>query len=192
MLLYKHCTFTRRSKSKKGIVWKCTASKTDDCKVFITTDDYLNVVLKKGKHTHKKPSSNTTPKHIYFTCETESKTKKAVTSKPTKTTDDKPKTPKKVKQGKSEKTPKKKSPKVKTNAESDDIESKERQILEDITPSPKKSTNKKKTPEKSKKDRSLDYEDQFKVKSPKKAKSTSETTENYDVDFKLVKSKSSL
>lgn len=182
MLLYKRCTFTRRTKSKKGIVWKCTASKTDDCKVFITTDDNLNVVLKKGKHTHKKPLLKTTPKHVYFTCDSESKAKKAVTPKP--------KTPKKFKEGKSKKTPEENTTKAIT--ESDDFESRERGTIQAITSTPKKSTSNQKISEKSKKDRSLDNDDQIEIKSPKKARSASGTSENYVKDFNLFKSKSSL
>lgn len=190
MLLYKRCTFIRTTISKKGIVWKCSASKTDDCKVLITTDDNLNVVLKKGKHTHKKPQLKTTPKHVYFTCDSEGKAKRAVTPKTTKSKDGKPKTPKKVKEGNSKKTPKKNT--TKANTESADIESKNPENIQDITRSPKKSPIIKKTRKKSKKERSLDNEDQFKVKSPKKARSASETTENYNMDFSLFKSKSSL
>lgn len=157
MLLYKRCTFTRKTKSKKGIVWKCTASKTDDCQVFITTDDNLNVVLKKGKHTHGKPSLKTTPKHVYFTCESETKAKKVTTPKPKKNKDDKTKTPKKIQEGKSKKTPKKNILKALDSVESDDIDSKEIETIRAITPSPKKTTNKKKISEISMKDN----EDQF-------------------------------
>lgn len=104
MLLYKRCMYTRKAISKRGIVWKCSASKTDGCSVLITTDENLNVVLQKGAHTHKKRSLEKTPKHVYFTCDSESKTKKSVTPKTEKSKDDEYKTPKKVKKGKSGKT----------------------------------------------------------------------------------------
>lgn len=189
MLLYKRCTFIRRTKSKKGIVWKCSASKTDDCKVFITTDDNLNVVLKKGKHTHKKPSLKTTPKHVYFTCDSETKAKKASTPKPTKSKSDKSKIPKKIEEDKVKKTLEDNT--TTASAEGDDFESKEQETNQVVTQSPKKSS-KKKVSEKSKKEKSLDNEDHFEVKSPKKARSASETTENYNMDFILFKSKSGL
>ncbi|CAH2040248.1 unnamed protein product, partial [Iphiclides podalirius] len=66
-LLYRNHFFTRRTKSKKGIVWKCTASKTEDCKASLTTDDNLNVVVSKGDHTHRQPEAEIKPKHVYFT-----------------------------------------------------------------------------------------------------------------------------
>lgn len=71
-VVYNGNTYRRCTKSKKGIIWKCTSSKSDDCKVTITTDDLkgvLSVVLKKGSHNHKNnmPVSKEKPKHIYFT-----------------------------------------------------------------------------------------------------------------------------
>ncbi|KAI5646675.1 FLYWCH zinc finger domain-containing protein [Phthorimaea operculella] len=68
-LLYKQYTFTKRTNSKKGIVWKCTASKSDGCTASLTTDDNLNVVLMKGAHNqHPLPEvEKTKTKHVYFT-----------------------------------------------------------------------------------------------------------------------------
>lgn len=66
-LVYKSYLYTRSAKSKKGVVWKCSASKTDECKAKITTDEYLNIVVSKGEHTHKKPEMESKPKHVYFT-----------------------------------------------------------------------------------------------------------------------------
>ncbi|CAH1635560.1 unnamed protein product [Spodoptera littoralis] len=53
VLLYKSYTYSRSAKSKKGTVWKCTASKSEECEARMTTDDNLNVVASKGEHTHK-------------------------------------------------------------------------------------------------------------------------------------------
>lgn len=66
ILLYKGFSFTRRSKSKKGVVWKCIASKTDECTSTLTTDPNLNLVLTKGEHNHKRPDEQSKPKHIFF------------------------------------------------------------------------------------------------------------------------------
>ncbi|KAF9412001.1 hypothetical protein HW555_009356 [Spodoptera exigua] len=48
VLLYKSYTYSRSAKSKKGTVWKCTLSKSEECKARMTTDDNLNVVASKG------------------------------------------------------------------------------------------------------------------------------------------------
>lgn len=66
-LLFKHYTYRRITKSKKGVVWKCTASKTDDCKAMLTTDDNLNIVSSRGEHSHKQTAEDAKPKHVYFT-----------------------------------------------------------------------------------------------------------------------------
>lgn len=170
-------------------MWRCSASKTDGCNVFITTDDNLNVVLKKGKHTHKKPSLKEKPKHVYFTCDTENTTKKAATPKPAKSKEDKPKTPKKVKESKSEKTPKKKTPKVKADALAsvltNDAEGKEPESVQKKSPSPKKSHITFKD------DDSPDNEHEFwkpAFKNTKKARSESDSTVNYNVDLNLFRS----
>lgn len=65
VLLYKNFTYTRRSKSKKGIVWKCSLGKQENCDVTVTTNDNLDVVLKKGTHSHQQ--SDVQSKHVYFT-----------------------------------------------------------------------------------------------------------------------------
>lgn len=71
-VLYHGNTFRRCANSKKGIIWKCTSSKIDNCKATITTDDskeVLAVVFTKELHTHKNNMSSLKekPKHIYFT-----------------------------------------------------------------------------------------------------------------------------
>ncbi|VVC90617.1 unnamed protein product [Leptidea sinapis] len=64
ILLFKSYTFRRCTKSKKGVVWKCTNSKSDGCKAILTTED-LNVVIEKGDHNHTKPKVES-KKHVYF------------------------------------------------------------------------------------------------------------------------------
>lgn len=66
VLLYKGYKYTRRTKSKKGIVWKCITSKSDECNASLTTDPNLNVVFTKGSHFHEKPEVESKPKHVYF------------------------------------------------------------------------------------------------------------------------------
>ncbi|XP_045515787.1 protein tramtrack, beta isoform-like isoform X11 [Pieris brassicae] len=65
-LLYKSYTFTRCTKSKKGVVWKCSSNKTDNCKCVLTTDPNLAIVQTKGEHNHKKSEVAPKPKHVYF------------------------------------------------------------------------------------------------------------------------------
>ncbi|CAF4819615.1 unnamed protein product [Pieris macdunnoughi] len=65
-LLYKSYTFTRCTKSKKGVVWKCSSNKTDNCKCVLTTDANLAIVQTKGEHNHKKSEVGPKPKHVYF------------------------------------------------------------------------------------------------------------------------------
>ncbi|PZC74406.1 hypothetical protein B5X24_HaOG207883 [Helicoverpa armigera] len=66
VLLYNSYTYSRSAKSKKGTVWKCTLSKAEECKARMTTDDFLNVVAKKDKHSHPPPEQKDKPKHVYF------------------------------------------------------------------------------------------------------------------------------
>ncbi|CAG4945965.1 unnamed protein product [Colias eurytheme] len=66
MLLYRSHTYSRCTISKKGVVWKCTASKSEGCKSVLTTDPNLNVVQSKENHNHAKPDIDAKPKHVYF------------------------------------------------------------------------------------------------------------------------------
>ncbi|CAB3250332.1 unnamed protein product [Arctia plantaginis] len=65
-LLYNSYTYTRSATSKKGKVWKCTSFKAEDCKVRMTTDDNLNVVVTKGDHNHDPPERESKPKHFFI------------------------------------------------------------------------------------------------------------------------------
>ncbi|GBP52259.1 hypothetical protein EVAR_9170_1 [Eumeta japonica] len=64
-LLYKRHTFNKCTKSKKGIVWKCSLSKKENCDAKIVTDENLRIVSSKGSHNHGKSDVNS--KHVYFT-----------------------------------------------------------------------------------------------------------------------------
>ncbi|XP_045767629.1 uncharacterized protein LOC123868955 [Maniola jurtina] len=62
VLLYKGFKFTKRSRSKLGVVWKCKASKLYQCNASVTTDANLKVVLSTGEHDHRKPAVESKPK----------------------------------------------------------------------------------------------------------------------------------
>ncbi|KOB77041.1 Mod(Mdg4)-v26 [Operophtera brumata] len=69
VLLYQGYTYRKCAKTKKGNSWKCTSSKTDDCKAIVVTDESLNVILTKKSHSHGRNAVGDKPKHVYFSAD---------------------------------------------------------------------------------------------------------------------------